>query len=339
VIKIMQKGIKIFKRILAEEPVREILLDTLYSKESSSTTRKAPLVKGYTCFLGTIIFVKQNYAVLMQRFHKFERILIPGINLKVPFIDKIGYMHDLREQAIEISSQVAVTKDNVALHIDGVLYIQIEDPYKASYGVESINDAITNLAQTTMRSEIGKLTLDKTFEEREYLNTNIVNAISEEIQEWGVKCLRYEIKDIEPPSNIQKSMILQAEAERKKRANILTSEGERQSQINIAEADKISKVLRAEGKTQATIKKAEASAGAIKGIGKSVDAYMGRNAANFVLAQKYIDAYQELGKTKNTLLMGTTPINVDGNITDSMQILDQIQITNGNKSQNKENKH
>lgn len=162
----------------------------------------------------------------------------PGLNFKFPFVDTIEYVHDLREQAIEISSQVAVTRDNVALHIDGVLYIQVVDPEKASYGVESYKDAVINLAQTTMRSEIGKLSLDSLFEERETLNERIVSAIEKESKEWGVHSIRYEIKDIEPPTAIQKSMVLQAEAERRKRASILTSEGEMLANVNIADAEK-----------------------------------------------------------------------------------------------------
>lgn len=157
---------------------------------------------------GVAVFVREKYAVLIHRFQKYNRTLQPGLNFKIPFIDSVEYVHDLREQVIEISSQVAVTKDNVALHIDGVLYIEIVDPQKASYNVENIYAAITNLAQTTMRSEIGKLTLDKTFEERDHLNQNIIKAISKETEDWGISALRYEIKDIEPPSNIQKSMIL-----------------------------------------------------------------------------------------------------------------------------------
>lgn len=161
---------------------------------------------------------------------------------------------------------MAVTKDNVALHIDGVLYIQIEDPQKASYGVENIYAAITNLAQTTMRSEIGKLTLDKTFEERETLNNNIIKAIDKETKDWGILAMRYEIKDIEPPSNISKSMILQAEAERKKRASILTSEGDKISNINVSEAEKKAAILKAEGAAEAMIIQAEASSKALNQI-------------------------------------------------------------------------
>eukprot|EP00826_Nyctotherus_ovalis_P054282 TRINITY_DN709_c0_g1_i5.p1 TRINITY_DN709_c0_g1~~TRINITY_DN709_c0_g1_i5.p1 ORF type:complete len:180 (-),score=55.41 TRINITY_DN709_c0_g1_i5:47-586(-) len=163
----------------------------------------AEKVKTVVKLLGTFVFVRQNYAAMLHRFRKYQRVLKPGINLKIPFIDQIAFVQDLRERAIEISSQAAITKDNVTLQIDAVLFIQIVDPYKASYGVESLEDAITNLAQTTMRSEIGKLTLDKTFEERESLNHYIVNAISSEVEAWGVKCLRYEIRDIEPPFNIK----------------------------------------------------------------------------------------------------------------------------------------
>jgi len=203
--------------------------------------------------LGFAVFVREKYAVLVHRLQKFDRLMKPGLNFKIPLVDTIEYVHDLREQAVEISSQVAVTKDNVALHIDGVLYIEVVDPEKASYNVEQIYQAITNLAQTTMRSEIGKLTLDKTFEERDTLNQNIIKAIDKETKDWGVLALRYEIKDIEPPSNIQKSMILQAEAERRKRANILTSEGDRTANINVAEAEKKAAILKAEGAAESMI--------------------------------------------------------------------------------------
>jgi regulator of protease activity HflC (stomatin/prohibitin superfamily) len=213
--------------------------------------------------LGTVIFVREKYACMVHRFQRYNRMMKPGLNFKIPFIDSIEYVHDLREQVIEISSQVAVTKDNVALHIDGVLYIEIVDPEKASYNVENIYAAITNLAQTTMRSEIGKLTLDKTFEERDTLNNNIIKSIDKETKDWGIAALRYEIKDIEPPSNIQKSMILQAEAERKKRASILISEGDRTANINVSEAEKNAAILKAEGAAESMIIQAQASSDAL----------------------------------------------------------------------------
>lgn len=269
--------------------------------------------------------MREQYACLIHRFQKFHKQVKPGLNFKIPIIDTIEYVHDLREQVVEISSQVAVTKDNVALHIDGVLYLKIEDPYKASYGVESISSAITNLAQTTMRSEIGKLTLDKTFEERDRLNENIVNAIDKETQDWGTRCVRYEIKDIEPPSNIQKSMILQAEAERKKRANMIESEGERQSKVNLAEAKKISQVLRAEGDAEATIRKAEASATALRKICDALQANRGQDAANFLLGERYIEAYRKLASEKNTIIIDSAPQMPIDNVTSSLNLLGKIE--------------
>lgn len=249
------------------------------------------------------------------------------MNFKLPFIETLEYTHDLREQVFEISSQVAVTRDNVALHIDGVLYLKVEDPYKASYGVENLNNAITNLAQTTMRSEIGKLALDKTFEERDKLNERIVSAIDKETKDWGAKCIRYEIKDIEPPNNIQKSMILQAEAERKKRANMIESEGERQSRINIAEANKNSKILRAEGEAEAIIKKAEASGEALKSISdalNSKDAGKKTHIVNYLLGERYIDAYKKMGNEKNTMFINSQPQMPTENVSSSFNLMKDL---------------
>lgn len=170
-----------------------------FFSQSNSKIHSQRIGKDYRTFFGAAVVVPEQYALLMHRFKKFHKQLEPGLNFKIPLIDTVEYVHDLREQAIEISSQVAVTRDNVALHIDGVLYIQVVDPYKASYGVESYKDAVTNLAQTTMRSEIGRLSLDSLFQERETLNDRIVQAIEKESQEWGVHSIRYEIKDIEAP--------------------------------------------------------------------------------------------------------------------------------------------
>ncbi len=272
---------------------------------------------------GTAVFVRQNYAALLHRFGKYQRILKPGMNIKIPFVDEVAFIQDLREQSIEVSSQVAITKDNVALHIDAVLFIQVVDPYKASYGVEHVRSAIINLAQTTMRSEIGKLSLDKTFEERETLNHNIVSAIAAEVAAWGVNCLRYEIRDIEPPTNIKKSMILQAGSERQKRADILKSEGERQTAINLAEGEKTAKSLTAEGKADATIKISKASADALRTIGSSIAHKEGRPAACFMIADKYIQSYKSLGKKTNALLVDTSPIEVAGNVTEAFGILNR----------------
>ena len=282
--------------------------------------------EGYICFAGSVFFVREKYACLVHRFSKFQRLVKPGINFKIPFVETIEFSHDLREKCVEISSQVAVTRDNVALHIDGVLYLQITDPEKASYGVENIEEAISNLAQTTMRSEIGKLTLDKTFEERETLNKNIVDAIDKEIQDWGTRCIRYEIKDIEPPKPIQKHMILQAEAERQKRAHILESEGEQQSRINIAEAKKISQELRAEGQAQAAIAKATASATALKQIAEALGQQGGQDSANFILGEKYIDAYGKVANEKNTIILDSEPIKPGQKVEEAFNILEKVNL-------------
>lgn len=219
----------------------------------------------------------------------------------------------------------------MVLNIDGVLYLKIEDPYKASYGVESIISAITTLAQTTMRSEIGKLTLDKTFEERGRLNDNIVNAIDKETQDWGTRCVCYEIKDIEPPNNIQKSMFLQIEAELKKRANMIESEGERQFKINIFEAKKIAQILRAEGNAEATIKKAEASANALKTICDALKSNKGQDAANFLLGERYIEAYRKLAAEKNTIILDSAPTSLTENVSSSFNLLEKLH-KNDNKN-------
>ncbi|CDW77187.1 band 7 family protein [Stylonychia lemnae] len=271
--------------------------------------------------LGLAVFVREKYACLIHRFQKYDRLMQPGFNFKIPFVDSVEYVHDLREQVIEISSQVAVTKDNVALHIDGVLYIEIVDPQKASYNVENIYSAITNLAQTTMRSEIGKLTLDKTFEERETLNQNIIKSISKETKDWGISALRYEIKDIEPPSNIQKSMILQAEAERRKRASILTSEGDKLASINVSEAEKKAAVLKAEGAAESMIIQAEASSQALNQIDQALKQQGGLDAAQFLMGQRYIQAYAKLASKDNTIVLPAEPIRVQEQVSKSLHLM------------------
>lgn len=179
--------------------------------------------------------VPQQQAWVVEKFGKFDRVLQPGLNILIPVIQRVSYKHTLKEEAIDVTAQTAISNDNVTLLIDGVLYVKIVDPVAASYGVNSPYYAITQLAQTTMRSEIGKLPLDRTFEERETLNIAIVSAINQAAMNWGIQCMRYEIKDIQPPQTILKAMELQVAAERQKRAQILDSEGNRQAKINHAE--------------------------------------------------------------------------------------------------------
>ena len=262
----------------------------------------------------SIKFVPQNRAYVVERFGKFRTTLTAGLNFIVPFIDKVAYDRTLKEQAIDVPSQSAITKDNIGLNVDGVLYLKVLDPYKASYGVEDYTFAVTQLAQTTMRSEIGKIDLDKTFEERDLLNTAIVNAINEASEPWGVQVLRYEIKDIQPPRSVLEAMERQMKAEREKRAVILESEGERQSAINVAEGDKQAKVLAAEAERAEQILKAEGEARAIElvatakataldTIGKAAATAEGQKAVQLDLATRAIEAKQEIAKESTVVLM------------------------------------
>lgn len=243
----------------------------------------------------TIIkFVPQQTAYVVERMGKFHSILKPGVAILLPVLDKITYVQSLKETAIEIPSQNAITADNVSLELDGILYVKVHDPYKASYGVEDFRFAISQLAQTTMRSEIGSMTLDSVLKERQLLNTNINKIINDAAKEhWGVECLRYEIRDIHPPQNVLEAMHRQVSAERSKRAEILESEGVRQSKINIAEGEKQSRIL-----------KAEATALSIEKIASSIEKTPGgKDAINLQIAQEYIKEFGKIAKETNTVVL------------------------------------
>ncbi|XP_042620770.1 stomatin-like protein 2, mitochondrial isoform X2 [Cyprinus carpio] len=203
-----------------------------------------------------VLFVPQQEAWVVERMGRFHRILEPGLNFLIPILDRVKYVQSLKEIVIDVPEQSAVSLDNVTLQIDGVLYLRILDPFKASYGVEDPEYAVTQLAQTTMRSELGKLTLDKVFRERESLNSNIVHSINQASDEWGIRCLRYEIKDIHVPPRVKESMQMQVEAERKKRATVLESEGAREAAINVAEGCKQAQILASEGEKAEQINRA-----------------------------------------------------------------------------------
>lgn len=280
----------------------------------------------------SIKFVPQNRAYVVERFGRYQKTMVAGLNGLIPFMDKVAYNQSLKEHAYDVPSQAAITKDNISLIVDGVLYLKVLDPYKASYGVDNYVYAVTQLAQTTMRSEIGKIDLDKTFEERESLNINIVNSINVASEPWGVQVLRYEIKDIQPPRTILDAMERQMKAEREKRATILESEGHRQSAINVAEgakqaqvlaaeADKAEQILRAEGEAQAIVAVAEAQANALDTVGKVAATEEGQKAIQLDLAVKAIEAKKLIARDSTVVLLPDGNTSAASVVAEAMTII------------------
>ncbi|HCK68203.1 MAG TPA: paraslipin [Nitrospina sp.] len=281
-------------------------------------------------------FVPQQQVWIVERMGRYRASMQAGLNFLIPFIDNISYRHSLKEEAVDIPSQTAITKDNVTLIIDGILYLKITDPKQASYGVGDARYAITQMAQTTMRSELGKMTLDRTFLERDNLNVSIVENINEASVVWGIQCLRYEIKDITPPDNVRQAMELQVAAERKKRAEVLDSEGKRQSQINIAEGIKQEVVLkseaamtdqinRAKGEAEAILQVAKATAEGIEMVAASIDKSGGEKAVALRLAEQYIEAFSKLAKENNTLILPAKTDDAGSMVAQALSIFNSIQ--------------
>ena len=281
-------------------------------------------------------FVPQQQVWVVERMGRYRASMQAGLNFLIPFIDNITYRHSLKEEAVDIPSQTAITKDNVTLIIDGILYLKITDPKQASYGVGDARYAITQMAQTTMRSELGKMTLDRTFLERDNLNVSIVQSINEASVVWGIQCLRYEIKDITPPDNVRQAMELQVAAERKKRAEVLDSEGKRQSQINIAEGIKQEVVLkseaamtdqinRAKGEAEAILQVAKATAEGIEMVAASIDKSGGEKAVALRLAEQYIEAFSKLAKENNTLILPAKTDDAGSMVAQALSIFNSIQ--------------
>lgn len=280
----------------------------------------------------SINVIPQQTAWVIERLGKFHKVLNPGLNFIIPFIDKVAYKHSLKEIPLDTPNQVCITRDNTQLSVDGILYFQVTDPKLASYGTSNYIIAVTQLAQTTLRSVIGKMVLDETFEERDLINNQVVSAIDEAALNWGVKVLRYEIKDLTPPAVILQAMQRQITAEREKRAVISESEGKKQEQINLAtgareaaiaksEGEKQSEINIAEGKAQATIAIANATAQAISLIAKASEEQGGNTAINLKVAEQYIEAFSNLAKTNNTLIVPSNLSDVSGMVGSVMKIV------------------
>ncbi len=276
--------------------------------------------------------VPQQNAWVIERLGKFDRTLAPGLSFLIPFVDRVAYKHSLKEIPLDVPSQVCITKDNTQLTVDGILYFQVTDPMRASYGSSNYIIAITQLAQTTLRSVIGKMELDKTFEERNSINAGVVQALDEAALNWGVKVLRYEIKDLTPPAEILRSMQAQITAEREKRALIAASEGRRQEQINIATGEREAFIARSEGEKQAEINNAqgeasaivavaEATANALRQVAAAIREPGGEQAVQLKVAERAVDAFRELAQKNNTMIVPNNLTDVSGLIASAMAII------------------
>ncbi|HSN21287.1 MAG TPA: stomatin-like protein [Usitatibacter sp.] len=287
-------------------------------------------------FEGVRIVPQQN-AWVIERLGKFHTVLQPGLNLIVPFLDRVAYKHSLKEVPLDIPEQVCITKDNTQLAVDGIIYFQVVDPRLASYGTSNYVLAITQLAQTALRSEIGKMELDKTFESRDEINHKVVSVLDEAGRTWGIKVLRYELKSLTPPESILRAMQAQITAEREKCAVIATSEGKRQQEINIADGQRQAAILASEGQKQAQINKAQgeaqaielvanANANAVRAVAAAMETPGGMNAANLKVAAQYIDAFSSLAKAGNTLIIPSDLSNVAGLVSSAMTVLDRTKL-------------
>ncbi|OWT80017.1 MULTISPECIES: SPFH domain-containing protein [unclassified Achromobacter] len=279
-----------------------------------------------------IAIVPQQHAWVVERLGKFDRVLSPGAGFVIPFVERVSYKHSLKEIPLDVPSQVCITRDNTQLQVDGVLYFQVTDPMRASYGSSNYISAITQLSQTTLRSVIGKLELDRTFEEREFINTTIVASLDEAALNWGVKVLRYEIKDLTPPNEILRAMQAQITAEREKRALIAASEGRRQEQINIATGEREAAIARSEGEKQAQINQAQGEAAAVLAIAEATSKAIsqvaeavrqpgGMEAVNLKVAERYVEAFGNVAKQGNTLVLPANVADMGSMIAAAMSIV------------------
>jgi len=290
------------------------------------------LVFALIIFLRTIRVVPQKQAFIIERLGKYATTLEAGFHVLVPFVDRVAYKHTLKEQAIDVPPQSCITKDNIAVEVDGILYMQVVDPKRASYGIDNYRFASIQLAQTTMRSVMGKLELDKTFEEREKINTVIVEAVDKASDPWGIKVTRYEVKNIMPPQSIKDAMEKQMRAEREKRAEIAVSEGDRQAKINRAEGEKREAIARSEGEKQRRINEAEgrafeiqavaqATSEGIRKIASAINEKGGADAVNLRIAEQYLNEFGKLAKTNNSMIIPSDLADIAGVIKTAASVI------------------
>lgn len=283
-------------------------------------------------FFKTLKVVPQRSAYIVERLGKFNRNLGAGFHILIPFLDKVAYIHTLKEQAIDVASQTCITKDNISVEVDGILYMQVMEPEKASYGINNYKFASIQIAQTTMRSIIGKMELDKTFEERDIINTSIVNAVDKASDPWGVKITRYEVKNITPPKSIKDAMEKQMRAEREKRATIAQSEGAKLAKINVAEGDKQELIARSEGEMQRKINEAEgkaseiraianATAEGIQTIANAIGSQNGIDAVNLRIAEQYLGEFGKMASTNNTMIIPSNMADISSVIATATSVI------------------
>jgi regulator of protease activity HflC (stomatin/prohibitin superfamily) len=305
--------------------------------ESNSTTfiLIGVILLGFILIASMIRIVPQRTAIIVERLGKYKATYTAGFQLIIPFIDKVRYRHTLKEQAIDVAPQVCITRDNIAVEVDGILYLQVLDPQKASYGIDNYRFASIQIAQTTMRSVIGKLELDKTFEERETINVSIVEAVDKASDPWGVKVSRYEVKNISPPQSIKDAMEKQMRAEREKRATIAESEGTKQAKINNAEGDKQELIKRSEGEMQKRINEAagraseieqiaNATANGLRAISSAISEENGLNAVNLRIAEQYLMEFGKLAKTNNTLIIPSNLTDIAGAVASATAVFNEV---------------
>jgi len=283
--------------------------------------------------------VPQREQFVVERLGKFSRTLDAGFHILIPFVDRVAYKHTLKEQAFDVPSQSCITKDNIAVNVDGILYMQVVDARAASYGIENYRFATSQLAQTTLRSEIGKIELDRTFEERETINAQVVNAVDKATEPWGVKILRYEIKDIVPPESVRDALEKQMRAERERRAVVAESEGERQAKINVSEgqkqetinlseAEKLKQINEAEGRAQEILLIANATAEGLRSVADAINAPGGHDAVSLRVAEQWITEFGKLAQTNNTMIVPAQLGDVATLVSTVMATMDRVRTGN-----------